>query len=61
MTEFPVWALAGLAFGTILGVVAAFAGLYAFLIVLVLGAVGFFVGLMLQGDVQLPTMRTRRQ
>ncbi|ETK35498.1 hypothetical protein GCM10009530_34370 [Microbispora corallina] len=62
MEEFPVWALAGLLFGTVLGVVGAFGGLNAFLIVLVLGIVGFFVGLILEGGVHMPTtMHPRRQ
>ncbi|WP_433496708.1 hypothetical protein ACQP1K_17075 [Sphaerimonospora sp. CA-214678] len=61
MNGFPVWALAGLAFGTVLGVVGAFGGLNAFLLVLVLGAIGFFVGLAMEGGVQMPTLRTRRQ
>ncbi|MFI7635825.1 DUF2273 domain-containing protein [Nonomuraea sp. NPDC049400] len=34
----------GMAVGIILGLVAAFGGLFAFLLVLVLGAVGFLVG-----------------
>jgi hypothetical protein len=61
MKQFPVWALAGLAFGTVLGVVGAFGGLYAFLVVLVLGVIGFFVGMIVEGDVEMPMMRTRRQ
>ncbi|MEW9532898.1 hypothetical protein [Microbispora sp. NPDC049125] len=61
MGEFPVWALAGLAFGTVLGVVGAFGGLNAFLIVLVLGVVGFFVGLVMEGGVRMPTLHPRRQ
>ncbi|NAS22999.1 hypothetical protein GT755_15020 [Herbidospora sp. NEAU-GS84] len=61
MNEFPVWSIVGLVFGTILGIVGAFGGLNAFLIVLVLGVVGFFVGLMLEGGVQIPRLRARRQ
>jgi hypothetical protein len=61
MKQFPVMALGGLAFGTVLGVVGAFGGLNAFLIVLVLGVVGFFVGLAVEGGVEMPTMRARRQ
>ncbi|MEQ4719119.1 DUF2273 domain-containing protein [Nonomuraea sp. B19D2] len=34
----------GMAVGIVLGLVAAFGGLFAFLLVLVLGAVGFLVG-----------------
>ncbi|MEV0973132.1 hypothetical protein [Microtetraspora glauca] len=61
MNQFPVWSVIGLAFGTVLGIVGAFGGLNAFLIVLVLGVVGFFVGLVLEGGVQMPTLRARRQ
>ncbi|GII59459.1 hypothetical protein Pth03_78480 [Planotetraspora thailandica] len=61
MKQFPVWALTGLAFGTILGVVGAFGGGYAFLIVLVLGVLGLFIGMVMEGDVEMPAMRTRRQ
>ncbi|GLX92410.1 hypothetical protein [Herbidospora sp. NBRC 101105] len=61
MNQFPVWSIVGLVFGTILGIVGAFGGLNAFLIVLVLGVVGFFVGLMIEGGVQIPRLRARRQ
>ncbi|WP_169951145.1 hypothetical protein [Microbispora sp. H11081] len=61
MEGYPVWALAGLLFGTVLGIVGAFGGLNAFLIVLVLGIVGFFVGMVLEGGVRLPQMHPRRQ
>ncbi|GGO15959.1 hypothetical protein GCM10010116_32140 [Microbispora rosea subsp. aerata] len=61
MEGYPLWALAGLLFGTVLGVVGAFGGLTAFVIVLVLGIVGFLVGLVLEGGVHLPQMHPRRQ
>ncbi|TKK87163.1 hypothetical protein FDA94_18785 [Herbidospora galbida] len=61
MNQFPVWSIVGLTFGTILGIVGAFGGLNAFLIVLVLGVVGFFVGLILEGGVEIPKLRARRQ
>lgn len=61
MEGYPLWALAGLLFGTVLGVVGAFGGLSAFIIVLVLGIVGFLVGLVLEGGVHLPQMHPRRQ
>lgn len=61
MEGYPLWALAGLLFGTVLGVVGAFGGLTAFIIVLVLGVVGFLVGLVLEGGVHLPQMHPRRQ
>ncbi|GLW98682.1 hypothetical protein [Microtetraspora sp. NBRC 16547] len=61
MNQFPVWSVVGLTFGTVLGIVGAFGGLTAFLVVLVLGVVGFFVGLVLDGGVQMPTLRAGRQ
>ncbi|GAB3878534.1 hypothetical protein [Microbispora bryophytorum] len=61
MQGYPVWGIAGLLFGTVLGVVGAFGGLSAFIIVLVLGIVGFLVGLVLEGGVHLPQMHPRRQ
>ncbi|MEV0390893.1 hypothetical protein [Nonomuraea sp. NPDC050643] len=61
MSQFPVWSVVGLTFGTILGIVGAFGGLNAFLIVLVLGAVGFFIGLIFEGGFEMPTLRARRQ
>jgi len=61
MSDFPVWALAGLAFGTVLGIVGAFGGAGALLLVLILGVIGFFVGLMMEGGVQMPSDHLRRQ
>ena len=43
--EMPWRAVIGLAFGTALGFAGAFGGFTAFLIVLVLGVVGFLAGL----------------
>lgn len=39
--------------GLVLGVVAVFGGFYAFLLVLVLGAVGLLVGMLLEGKLSL--------
>lgn len=51
-------ATTGLAAGVALGFAGYFGGFWAFLLVLVLGAAGLIVGLVLQGDLDL---RTRRQ
>ncbi|SDQ38108.1 hypothetical protein [Thermostaphylospora chromogena] len=62
MNSFPLWPLVGLAVGMVLGVVGAFGGLGAFLLVLVLGAVGLFVGWMLEGGrIDLSQVATRRR
>lgn len=54
-----MWALAGLAFGTILGLAAAFGGFGAFVLVLVLGLVGFLAGRAYAGEVDLAELFTR--
>jgi hypothetical protein len=51
-------ATTGLAAGMALGFAGYFGGFWAFLLVLVLGAAGLVVGLVLQGDLDL---RARRQ
>jgi hypothetical protein len=51
-------AMTGLAAGMALGFAGYFGGFWAFLLVLVLGAAGLIVGLVVQGDLDL---RTRRQ
>jgi hypothetical protein len=61
MNEFPIWSVAGLIFGTVLGLAGAFGGLNAFLIVLVMGVLGFFIGRVLEGGVDMSAMRPRRQ
>ncbi|MEO3800960.1 DUF2273 domain-containing protein [Nonomuraea sp. B1E8] len=54
--------LVGLAVGIILGLTAAFGGLTAFLLVLVLGAAGFVVGRVVEtGEVNLSSLSTRRR
>ncbi|MEV4114178.1 DUF2273 domain-containing protein [Nonomuraea sp. NPDC049695] len=50
----------GMAVGIVLGLVAAFGGLIAFLLVLVLGAVGFLVGRIAEtGQLNLTSERRR--
>ena len=61
MSHFPIWPVAGLAFGTVLGVVGAFAGFGAFLVVLVLGVVGFGVGRLIEGELDVTAWFARRQ
>ncbi|GAA1665850.1 hypothetical protein GCM10009733_074390 [Nonomuraea maheshkhaliensis] len=52
----------GMAVGIILGLVGAFGGLGAFLLVLVLGAVGFVVGRIAEtGEVNLSGLSLRRK
>lgn len=45
--------------GLILGVVAAFGGFYAFLLVLVLGAGGLLIGMLLEGKLNLGALTGR--
>ncbi|MEU8844265.1 hypothetical protein AB0D97_35035 [Streptomyces roseus] len=52
-------AAVGLLAGMALGFAAFFGGFWAFLLVLVLGAVGLVVGLMAQGDVRTSDFRRR--
>lgn len=47
------WPVVGLAFGVALGFAGAFGGLTAFLIVLVLGVIGFLAGRALGGELDL--------
>lgn len=52
----------GMAAGIVLGVVGAFGGLGAFLLVLVLGAVGLLVGRIAEGgEVNLPSLTVKRR
>lgn len=61
MTEFPIWPVVGLAFGTALGFAGAFGGFGAFIIVLVLGAVGFVAGRAAEGELDLAGLFGRRR
>ncbi|MFJ2031929.1 hypothetical protein [Streptosporangium sp. NPDC087985] len=62
MNQFPVWSVAGMFVGIILGFAAAFGGLGAFLLVLVLGAVGLLIGRIVEsGEIHLSRLGMRRQ
>ncbi|MCX4615400.1 MULTISPECIES: hypothetical protein [Streptomyces] len=52
-------ATTGLAAGMALGFAGYFGGFWAFLLVLVLGAAGLIVGLVVQGDLDLHARRQR--
>ena len=52
----------GMAVGILLGIVGAFGGLGAFLLVLVLGAIGLLVGRIMEGgEVNLSNLTARRR
>ncbi|MDF5753365.1 hypothetical protein [Spongiactinospora sp. TRM90649] len=62
MDTFPLWPILGLAVGMALGFAGAFGGLGAFLLVLVLGAVGLLIGHLLEGGrVDLSQFAVRRR
>ncbi|MEU8382300.1 hypothetical protein [Streptosporangium sp. NPDC048865] len=62
MSNFPVWSVVGTIVGVLLGFAAAFGGLGAFLLVLVLGAVGFLIGRFAEtGEVDLSRLSARRR
>ncbi|RBQ14260.1 hypothetical protein DP939_41315 [Spongiactinospora rosea] len=62
METFPLWPMIGLIVGLALGFAGAFGGLGAFLLVLVLGAVGLLVGHLLEGgQVDLSRLAARRR
>jgi nitrate/nitrite transporter NarK len=50
------WPMVGLAFGTALGFAGAFGGVGAFVLVLVLGVVGFLAGRAMTGELDLVEM-----
>ncbi|MFF4756681.1 hypothetical protein ACWD5R_42390 [Streptomyces sp. NPDC002514] len=52
-------ATTGLVAGMALGFAGYFGGFWAFLLVLVLGTAGLIVGLVVQGDLDVPTRRRR--
>ncbi|TMS00749.1 hypothetical protein [Nonomuraea basaltis] len=62
MDNIQLMPLIGMTVGIILGLVAAFGGLGAFLLVLVLGTVGFLVGRIAEtGEVNLSGLNVRRR
>ncbi|MDP9865514.1 MULTISPECIES: hypothetical protein [Streptosporangium] len=62
MNRFPMWSMVGMLVGVALGFAAAFGGLGAFLLVLVLGAVGLLVGRIVDsGEIDLSRLGMRRQ
>src|SRR5699024_7404118 len=55
-----MWPIVGLSYGTVLGLAGAFGGLTAFVLVLVLGLVGFVAGRAMEGEIDLAEVFTRR-
>ncbi|WP_336206416.1 hypothetical protein [Nonomuraea sp. LPB2021202275-12-8] len=62
MNSVPWIPVIGMAVGMVLGLAGAFGGLGAFLLVLVLGAIGLLVGRIAEsGEVNLPNLTVRRR
>jgi hypothetical protein len=61
MDEMSWWPLGGLMFGTALGFAGAFGGFDAFVIVLVLGVIGFLAGRALIGELDVGGLRGSRR
>jgi nitrate/nitrite transporter NarK len=62
MNNIPWMPVIGMAVGIVLGLAGAFGGLGAFLLVLVLGALGFLVGRIAEtGEVNLSNLTSRRR
>ncbi|WP_214410651.1 hypothetical protein [Sphaerisporangium fuscum] len=61
MDETRFWPAVGLLFGTALGFAVVVGGLTAFLIVLVLGVIGFVVGRALTGELDMSGLMGRRR
>ncbi|GAB3721136.1 hypothetical protein [Nocardiopsis oceani] len=55
-----MWSIVGLAYGSLLGLVAYFGGFGAFLLVLALGIAGFLVGRAYEGETDLSTLFARK-
>ncbi|MBQ1081897.1 MULTISPECIES: hypothetical protein [unclassified Nocardiopsis] len=56
-----MWSIVGLAYGSFLGLVAYFGGFGAFLLVLLLGAVGFLAGRAYAGETDLSPLFSRER
>ncbi|MBR8742231.1 hypothetical protein [Nocardiopsis sp. MG754419] len=54
-----MWSIVGLAYGSLLGLVAYFGGFGAFLLVLLLGIAGFLAGRAFEGKTDLSTLFSR--
>lgn len=62
MNNYPVWSVLGTIVGVLLGFAGAFGGFWAFLLVLVLGAIGFLLGHFAEvGEVNLSRISARRR
>ncbi len=62
MNQFPIWSVVGLLVGVALGFAGAFGGLGAFLLVLVLGAVGLLIGRIVEsGEIDFSRLAARRR
>ncbi|GAA3005331.1 MULTISPECIES: hypothetical protein [Streptosporangium] len=62
MNGFPIWSVLGTVAGILLGFAGAFGGLSAFLLVLVLGAIGFMIGRLAEsGQIDLSRLAARRR
>jgi uncharacterized membrane protein len=61
MDGFPIWPIAGLTFGTVCGIAGVWAGFPGFIIVLVLGVIGFLIGRLLEGSLDLSALTSRRR
>ncbi|QVQ50323.1 hypothetical protein J4H86_15365 [Spiractinospora alimapuensis] len=56
-----MWAIVGLAYGSLLGLSAAFGGFGAFVLVLILGVVGFLAGRAYDGEIDLAALFLRNR
>lgn len=61
MDETRLWPVVGLAFGVTLGFAGGFGGVGAFLLVLVLGVLGYLVGRATVGQLDLSQLAGRRR
>jgi hypothetical protein len=61
MDDVRIMPIVGLAFGVALGFAGAFGGIVAFVVVLVLGAVGYLAGRALSGELDLSGLFVTRE